>query len=50
MLKWLLDLIAPKLTDKQWFGSVIIKIEAGRIVHLEERRAYRPPREKAVTQ
>ena len=44
MLDWLIPILKSKVKDKSWFGSVTIRIEAGKIVHLEEKRSLKPPK------
>jgi len=45
MIDWLLSILRPKISDK-WYGSITIRFENGRIVHLEEKRSYKPPKLK----
>lgn len=47
MLDWLISKLRPKI-DAQWYGTVVIRFEAGHIVHLEETRSFKPPPDPAI--
>lgn len=44
-MTWLIDLIRKLKTDR-FYGQLILKFEAGRIVHGERRESFKPPREQ----
>jgi hypothetical protein len=43
-MTWLLDLIKKLRTDN-FYGTLILKFEAGRIVHGERRESFKPPKQ-----
>jgi len=38
----IIEFIKSKIGDKEFFGTITLKFEAGKVVHILETRSYKP--------